>query len=198
MRQREAMVNSFDDAKRARRFSFTLRSMFIATAMAAGAVWLLIRYAGFPGMFFAVTVLCAGYCVLRANKARAAGYMVIFAVAWVALQFFGPYTSLRNRVVWLVGTERLQEWAVEVLDDPPAADEYGMILLGQSALPEDIRSVAGHHNEIILADDHDHISFGHGGGFYHWGLLIGRPGYTPHFPNQYDKIANGIWGYQGG
>ena len=30
----------------------------------------------------------------------------------VPLQFIAPYTSLRNRVVWAVGTERLQQWAV--------------------------------------------------------------------------------------
>ena len=37
-----------------------------------------------------------------------------------------------------------------------------------------------------------------GGGFYHWSIIVGRLGYTPTDPGQYDKIADGIWGYQGG
>jgi hypothetical protein len=131
------------------------------------------------------------------NRIGAVGYSAAFAASWLALQFVGPYTGLRNRVVWLVGTERLQQWAVEVLDNPPPADEYGRILLNRDTLPEDIRSIAGHYNVIFLSEDgkDDRISLGHGGGFYHWGIVVGRPGFTPTDPSQYDKIADGMWGY---
>lgn len=111
------------------RFRFTLRTMFVVMTMVAVAVWLFIRYAGFPGFFFAAVMLFAGWCVLRGNRIGAVGYLAVFAAAWLALQFFGPYTSLRNRVVWTVGTERLQQWAVEVLDNPPPRDENGVVLL---------------------------------------------------------------------
>jgi hypothetical protein len=174
--------------------------MFIVMAMVPAALGLLIRYLGCPGLFFATLVLCAGWCYLRGFKAGAVGYLAVFAVFWLALQFIGPYTSLRNRVVWVVGTDRLQQWAVETLDNPPPVDdEYGMILLDRDALPEDIRSIAGHDNTVILGHDkrEDRISLGHGGGFYHWGITVGRPGFTPHYPGQYDKIADGIWGYYG-
>ena len=179
-------------------FRFTLRAMFIAMAMVAAAVWLFIRYAGFPGLFFAVVVMFAGWCMLRGNRAGTVGYLSVFAIAWLALQFFGPYTSLRNRVIWVVGTERLQQWAVEVLDNPPPVDENGMIMLDRETLPEDIRGVAGHDNEVDLSDDgtEDRITLGHGGGFYHWGILVGRPDYTPLYRKRYDKIADGIWGYR--
>ena len=182
-----------------RRFRFTLRSMFAAMTMVAFAVWLFIRYAGFPSLFFAVVVLSAGWCILRGNRAGAAGCLSVFAAAWLALQFFGPYTSLRNRVVWVVGTERLQQWAVETLDNPPPADREGRIQLDRDALPEGIRSVAGNYNVVMLSDDGkpDRISFRHGGGFYHWSIIVGRPGFVPSNPSQYDKIANGIWGYRG-
>ena len=80
-------------------FRFTLRTMFAVMTMVAFAVWLFIRYAGFPGVFFAVVVLFAGWCILGGNKGKAVGYLAVFAAAWLALQFFGPYTSLRNRVV---------------------------------------------------------------------------------------------------
>lgn len=180
------------------RFRFTTRAMFLGTAMVAMATWLFIQYAGFPGMFFAVTVLSAGWCILRANKAGAVGYLAICGAAWMALQFFGPYTSLRNRAVWVVGTDRLQQWAVEVLDNPPPVNENGRILLDRETLPEDIRSVAGHYNTVDLSDDGSEglISLGHGGGFYHWGIIVGRPGYTPFYSDQYDKIADGVWGYR--
>jgi hypothetical protein len=160
------------------RFRFTLRTMFAVVTVVAAAVWLFIRYAGFPGLFFAVVVLCAGWCIMRGKKAGAVGYLAVFAAAWLALQFMGPYTSLRNRVVWIVGTERLQRWAVELLDNPPPADADGRVMLDRDNLPEDIRTVAGHYNMVILTDDasQDRISFGHGGGFYHWSIIVGRPG----------------------
>ena len=181
-------------------FHFTLRSMSIAVTMASAAVWLFLRYFGWPGLFFAIMVLSAAWCILRMNRAGAARYLAVFAVAWVALQFFGPYTTLRNRVVWVIGTERLQEWAVEVLDDPPPVDADGIGILDPDSVPEDIRSVVGSRITVYVSDDgtEDRISLRHGGGFYYWGLYVGRPDYKPHYPNQYDKIADGIWGYQGG
>jgi hypothetical protein len=101
-------------------------------------------------------------------------------------------------VVWIVGTERLQQWAVETLDDPPPADEHGRIMLDRDTLPEDIRSVCGVYNQVILSHDQqeDRIWFSHGGALYHWGIVMGRPGFTPAYPNQYDNIADGIWIYR--
>ena len=181
------------------RLRFTLRTMFAVVMMVAFAVWLFIRYAGFPGVFFAVVVLGVGWCILRGNKGRAIGYLAVFVAAWLTLQFFGPYTSLRNRVVWVVGTERLQQWAVKTLDNPPPADREGRIQLDRDALPEGIRSVAGNYNVVMPSDDGkpDRISFRHGGGFYHWSIFMGRPGFVPRNPSQYDKIADGVWGYRG-
>ena len=196
----DSTLENDSTTKSPRPFRFTMRAMFIALTMAAIAIWLFMEYAGFVGLFFALMVLSAAWCVLRANKAGAAGYLAVFAVAWVALQFFGPYTTFRNRVVWVIGTERLQEWAVEVLNDPPPVDVGGIGILDPDSVPEDIRSVAGRRITVYVSDDgsEDWISLHHGGGFYFWGLYVGRPDYTPHYPRQYDKIADGIWGYQGG
>jgi hypothetical protein len=54
------------------------------------------------------------------------------------------------------------------------------------------------YNVVFLSDDgeDDRISFGHGGGFYHYGIIVGRPGFVPVNPSRYDKIADGIWGCQ--
>ena len=183
------------------RCRFTLRTMFGVMAMAAVAVALFVRYPDCVGLFFATLVLLAGLCYLGGNKAGAVGHLAILAAFWLALQFVGPYTNLRNRVVWVVGTERLQQWAVETLDNPPPADEDGRIILDRDSLPEDIRSVAGYvpqYNVVFPSDDGkaDRLSFGHGGGFYHWGIIVGRPGFVPVNPSRYDKIADGIWGYR--
>jgi len=175
--------------------------MFGVMVMVAAAVALFVRYPDCVGVFFGLLVLLAGWCYLRGNKGGAIGHLAILAAFWLALQFAGPYTSLRNRVVWIVGTERLQQWAVETLDDPPPADEHGRIILDRDSLPEDIQNVAGYlpeYNVVFLSDDgkDDRISFGHGGGFYHYGIIVGRPGFVPVNPNRYDKIADGIWGCQ--
>jgi hypothetical protein len=181
------------------RFRFTLRTLFVVMTMVAATIGLFIQYLGCAGIFLASLVLCAGWFYLRGNKMGAVGYLAVLVAFWLALQFVGPYTSLKNRVVWVVGSERLQQWAVETLDNPPPADEHGTILLDRNTLPEDIRSVAGHYNLVILGHEkrEDCISLGHGGGFYHWGVTVGRPGFTPSYPSRYEKIADGIWGYWG-
>lgn len=181
------------------RFRFTLRSLFIALSLASAAAWLFLRYNGAAGLLFAAAMLLAAWCILRANRVGAAGCLVVFAVAWVALQFFGPYTTLRNRAVWAVGTDRLQQWAVGVLDDPPAGAD-GIASLDPNSLPEGIRSVAGSRIEVYVAEgeSESRVSLRHGGGFHYWGIYVGRPGFTPLYPDQYDKIADGIWGFQGG
>ena len=183
------------------RFCFTLRALFIATSLASAAAWLYIRYRHGPvGFPFPAMVLGAGWCVLRDNRLEAAAWLAAFAVVWTALQFFGPYTTLRKCAV-LVGTDWLQQWAREVLDDPPLpVGETGLGELDPESLPQDIRSLAGTRIDIFIAGDETEswISLRHGGGFYYWGLRVGRPGYTPSDPNQCDKIADGIWGFQGG
>jgi hypothetical protein len=187
--------------KRPFRFRFTLRTMFIVITTVTVAVALFVRYPDCVGVFFGLLVLLAGWCYSRGNRSGAVGHLVILGVFWIALQFFGPYTGLRNRVVWVVGTERLQQWAVETLDNPPPADEHGRIILDRDSLPEDIQNVAGYlpeYNVVFLSDDGkaDRLQFGHGGGFYHWGIVVGRPGFTPVYPKRYDRIADGIWGYR--
>ena len=93
------------------RVRFPLRTMFIVITMVTVAVALFVRYPDCVGVFFGLLVLLAGWCYLRGNKGGAIGHLAILAAFWLALQFAGPYTSLRNRVVWIVGTERLQQWA---------------------------------------------------------------------------------------
>jgi hypothetical protein len=87
------------------RFRFTLRTMFAVVTLVAVAVAVFLRYPDCVGLFFAVLVLLGGWCYLRGNTAGAVGHLAILTAFWLALQFIGPYTSLRNRVVG-TGTEK--------------------------------------------------------------------------------------------
>jgi len=190
-------MNTVSETSPRRRFRFTLRSLFILMSIVATAAWIFMHYRRDIGFDFAVVVLCAGWCILRSNKIGTAIWLTVFAVGWIAMQFFGPYTSLHNRVVWVVGTERLQQWAVEVLDDPPSANQDGLILLERESLPEDVRRVAGYHNEVLTDNGRTTcVSFEHGNGVWHWWFDIGRPGYVPPNPRKYDKLADGVWEYR--
>jgi hypothetical protein len=126
----------------------------------------------------------------------------IVAVGWLALQFVGPYSTLRNRVMFIIGTARLQEWAVSVLDDP--AREFAPGPEGNidpKDLPEDIRPLSKHGFVVYVEARKDigleeHVLFACGGRFYHYGLRVGRPGFKPLPDSQYCfcKLADGVWG----
>lgn len=182
-----------------RRFRFTLRMMFVVTTAVALSIGLVIRYSSCAGIFMSSMVLCFAYCYLRQRKKGMIAYGAALAAFWVALQLIGPYNSLRNRVVWVIGTERLQQWAVATLDNPPPADEYGDIRLDRTKLPEDIRSIAGRYPKIVAAENatEEYVSFSHGGGFYGWGIKVGRPGFVPSSSTsfRYEKLADGVWGF---
>ena len=179
------------------RFRFTLRTVFVVMAVVGGALAVFNPYAGCLGLFFALLVVAAGWSYLRGNTEGAVICLAVLGGIWLALQLFGTYTSLRNRVIYVVGTERLQQWAVETLDHPPPADPYGRIMLEANDLPEDIRMLAGTYTGVELSDDgkNDYIQFAHGDKETHWGIMVGRPGCNPSFNRSREKIADGIWGY---
>jgi hypothetical protein len=177
------------------RFRFTLRTVFIVTATVGAAMALFIHYGPLPGLFFAAFVVLGSWCYLRGKRTGVVSFLVLYVALWVGLQIFGPYTSLRNRIVWVVGTDRLQQWAVDTLGEPSPAKD-GVILLDSNALPEDICTVAGNrYNKVFWLDTEDCVLFGHGYGFYHWGIAVGRPGWKPFAPSFFDEIADGIWGF---
>jgi hypothetical protein len=180
------------------RFRFTLRTVFVLMAVVGGVLAVFIPYTGCLGLFFALLIVAAGWSYLRGNTKGAVGCLVVLGVLWLALQLFGPYTSLRNRVIFVVGTERLQQWAIETLDHPPPVDKNGNILLEANDLPEDIRTLTGFYNVVWLSEDgsHDCILFGHDSGFYRWGIVVARPGCNPSFNRSRERIADGIWGYE--
>ena len=199
----QATVESDTVTQSPDRLQFTRRTLFVAMARVAGAVGLFLRYYGWHGLLLGVLLVFGGWSYLRGDRRAVVKHLTTLIVFWLLLQFFGPYTSLRNRVVWIVGTDRLQQWAIDVLDNPPQPDEHDKRYLDVNALPEDIRILAGpirQQNSVLMFDDDrdQHcIQFGHGGGFYHWGILVGRSGFAPRPRHRYFKIADGIWGFVG-
>ncbi len=121
---------------------------------------------------------------------------------WAAFQIIGPYTSLHNRAHFIVGYPRLQQWATDLLDHPPPRlDNRNRI--PREDLPPDIRKLSW-DNIYYSKGDRDRgiegqITFYCGGGFYHWGLVVGRPDFVIHdYENSdttYEHLSGGIWGY---
>jgi hypothetical protein len=155
-----------------------------------------------------VGVVLSGFAVgiiisLQRRKYRcAAGLSLGLALLWTALQILGPYTSLKNRVRWQVGTDRLQSWAIESLENPPPLIEStsDMSIIDPAHLPVDIRQLSTVGNFLIIPANGDidrHIVVACGGGFCHWGLHIGRPGFKPWPDSQYkfEELSDGVWGF---
>lgn len=124
----------------------------------------------------------------------------LLVVGWVLLQFLGPYTRLRNRVKWRIGADRLQAWAIDVLEHrPPPADVGPPGAIAPDALAADILPLTA-ECFVVIVDGTDaveeHVLFACGGGFYHYGLQVGRSGFEPAPARQLHKerLADGVWG----
>ena len=126
--------------------------------------------------------------------------LAVVAVLWLLLQVLGPYSRLRNRAKWLVGTERLQTWAIEAMRNPPPPAADGPDgAIDVDSLPDDIRKLVPHGFVVIVEAHNDiegHILFAIGSGFYHYGLRVGGPTFEPWPDSQYnfEKLADGVWG----
>ena len=97
--------------------------------------------------------------------------------------------------MWVVGTERLRQWAEEVFADPPPVWQASTRLLDHDTLPEDIRGVAGNwDNFVVLSKDGKKgtIFFLYERCFYRWSIQIDSHGFTDSGPKCFDEIAEGI------
>ena len=125
---------------------------------------------------------------------------VLVLVAWLLVQLFGPYSQLKNRAKWLVGVDRLQSWAVSALENrPPPAVVGPQGAIDVNFVPADIRELADGCFIVVLEahdDVEEHVHFACGGGFYHYGLCVGRPGFKPAPSRsfQLEELADGVWG----
>ena len=126
--------------------------------------------------------------------------LITFVAGWWFWRNAGPYGSLRAEVR-SIGVDRLQSWAVSVLDNPPT--EFGAGpegTLRPDEIPADIRPLA--QGFVVYRPgqpdigSEEHILFACGGGFYHYGLRVGRPGYQPLPDRQFhfEKLGDGVWG----
>jgi hypothetical protein len=176
-----------------------MRMLLAGVASLAFSEFLIDEY-GIPAGLVLSACLFLAFVTIYCKRRHAAGACLIaFACLWMALQFVGPYTSLKNRVRFGVGVDRLQHWAIDTLDNPPPLTEIGPPgAIALKHLPDDIRTLAKGFCVVVPARqrEDEHILFACGGGHYHWGLMVGRPGFVPDQERifRFEKIADGVWG----
>jgi hypothetical protein len=122
--------------------------------------------------------------------------------ACVVPRLTDPYSRLRNGVRDRVGVQRLQEWAVSVLDNPPPVGPGLERWVKPEQMPENIRALLPDGAVVCYQGGRpgvgsgEHVLFACGGGFFHYGLRVGRSGFQPEPDSQfhYEELADGVWG----
>jgi acetyl esterase/lipase len=136
----------------------------------------------------------------------------LLLIGWIAIGWgFGgilldnlhPYNLMRHQAQQDVGIERLQQWANSQFDNPPAqfSSTGPQRSFRRKDLPQLIRQLADGCYVVYEPRSSDsaadeHILFACGGGFYHYGLRVGRRRYKPEPSNSftYEKLGEGVWG----
>lgn len=160
-------------------------------------------------------VLCG--VVSNANQGRIRpwvdiGVLVVILVLLILLSVGpGNYFNLldlggRLTVTLTGGQEELRAWAIKVLDEP--RDNLGQ--RGDPRIPrerwsEQVRRLRPRSVRIdpLFEDRHDAVRLCYGSGFFHWNIVVGRPGSRPDLtlndPNSDDRWlrwGDGIYGWQ--
>ncbi|MCZ6835612.1 MAG: hypothetical protein O7G85_07545, partial [Planctomycetota bacterium] len=111
------------------------------------------------------------------------------------------YSSSRSYIVDDLGVQALQDWAITVLDNPTTGGRpYGIGAFEITTIPMNIAEInigpiIYHPNDPSISQQ-EHILFAGGGGFYHYGLRVGRPGFIPLPDSSYtfEQLGDGVWG----
>jgi hypothetical protein len=98
-----------------------------------------------------------------------------------------------------IGLVSLQQWAMEILQKPNGLRPSRSDLLPRGVLPDSLRPLAvAVWLERGASPDDDYVHIAIGGGFHHYGVLVGAPGFrpadTPHYWTR--RWRDGIYGYQ--
>lgn len=105
---------------------------------------------------------------------------------------------LRFRVEQIIDLASLQEWAMGLA---PEKHENGsnIIKWNEVVAPEGLKKLGGY---IVLEEEPGQgarvVRIGLGGGFHHYGIVIGPPGYEPPQERswRYYRWSDGVWGFQ--
>jgi hypothetical protein len=182
---------------------FELRTIFILIAVTGWAIALFVHYGQVIGLILATVVVLGAMYYLAGDRAAAIVCIVILVPLWLSLHWLGPdssmrqYRKLRSHIVRTVGTDRLQQWAVELLDSLPRDDSTREFHLNRAAIPTDIRSIAGNtcNLAVLTVDkDLDHVEFCYEYGEYCWSVVIKRPSCPQSDSLCFDKISEGVEG----
>ncbi len=176
------------------RFRFSLRTMLLAIAAAVAVVWLLASHGFVIGVVFSLFIYVIVRSISLDRRWVAISVTILCLTCWFGLQFLGPYTSLKNRVWWKIGVERLQTWTVSTLDSHQPIERWEAI-----EIPEDIREVLP--NGYLSSDSSGvpkyvmfPVSVSRRGDY---GVIVGRPGFVP-FPGKHlpERLGDGVWIYR--
>jgi len=177
----------------AKRFRFSWRTMFLAMAGTVAVAWLFATNRPMTGLGFSVLIYAIVRSIHLGKRWVAIVASVLCLCCWIGLQFFGPYTSLKNRVRWKIGVERLQEWSVSTLDSHDPITRAKEI----EEIPEDIRGVLP--SAYIISDSTNvpkYVWFAVDPKRPTHGFMVGRPGFVPPATKLHtEKLADGVWAY---
>jgi len=186
----------------------------IAVAVGYFAGTLLLGWNPIPcllGLLMLVSLLFGGISVfsglfVKANRQgtrlwKHVGVLVCIVVLLPVLTV-GPgnyfcLVDLRMRLAVALtgGQDELQAWAISVLDAPHGSLEQAE----QGSVPERIWSKQVRRLkpgrvwiERVFDNDGEAVVFGYGGGFFHWYIVVGRPGSRPD-PKLNDPNSDNFW-----
>lgn len=176
------------------RLQFSLQTMFLLMAAPVAVVWLFASHGLVVGMIFSLFIYVIVRSIYLDRRAVAIVATILCLSCWIGLQFFGPYTSFRNRVRWKIGVERLQEWTISTLDTHRPITSYEAI----EEIPEDIRGVLP--TACLVSDSSNmpkYVRFSVDPNRDTHGLMVGRPGFVPPATKYHtEKLADGVWAYR--
>jgi hypothetical protein len=104
------------------------------------------------------------------------------------------------------GQEELRAWAIKILDEP--RDNPGQVSgerIPRERWSEQVRRLRPRCIQIdpLFEDRHEAVRLCYGSGFFHWNIVVGRPGSRPdpslNDPNSDDRWlrwGDGIYGWQ--
>jgi len=107
--------------------------------------------------------------------------------------------GMRLRVASTGGTEKIQLWAIEILEKS-GGNTFGRTpSISEEAMSEQIRRIRANYIWVVPGDGDEkrHVSIIWGGGFHHWGILVGPPAFHTE-SNETQCVyrwRDGVYGY---
>lgn len=173
------------------------------------ALWQLMSVALLYGWISALAGLRVKSNRLGLRRWMHTALLVAIPILWVLANLFS-LVDLRMRlaVTFTGGQEELRAWAIQVLDGP--RDTQGQ--RGDDRVPRErwskqVRRLKPNSVRIdpVFENGREAVRLCYGGGFFHWNIVVGRPGSRldpsvndPNTDNRWLLWSDGIYDWQEG